>query len=514
MKLLRRPFVRAFALTALVLLIFVFAGFALDALVARQWHDSMRLHPPLRAGVPFPIFHAFSGQGAPGAPRPEWDAPNDRRLPSSPPIEPMEQPSVLTARILGATPPPERAKALAEILKADTLSGARYVLLDASGKVLYPSQGEAPEGWASLEVPSAPYGFTRLSSTPGANERTLVRLEGTPVQFLYVELRPLPPLPPKIPLLMLGSHVLAVLLGAWVALLLLFHSLGRNARMVDRVLEDLRRGNLKARVPVSGSEEVAGTLVRFNRMIDEIERLVEHLREVEGSRMKLLGELAHDLRTPVASMKNLVETLRTKDDKLGKAQREELLALANGEIDYFGRLVEDLLVLARISEPNYRATSQVVHLDELLRETVDTFDEIPGNGKGEPVRIEWNLSRDVPPVQGDPHLLRRMARNAILNARSYARNRVGVSLEPAEGGVRLLVEDDGPGFPPEILPEFGVRRVGRSLDRVSGDSLHSGLGSIIMHNIARAHGGSLRASNRCDVDGRVLGARVEIFLPR
>ena len=108
------------------------------------------------------------------------------------------------------------------------------------------------------------------------------------------------------------------------------------------------KGNLKARFPIVRMDEIGQTMLRFNHMADEIEHLVERMKTVEASRASLLQELAHDLRTPVASLKNLIETVATKDASMQPALRVELMELALSECEYFERLVEDLLVIAQV----------------------------------------------------------------------------------------------------------------------------------------------------------------------
>ena len=158
---------------------------------------------------------------------------------------------------------------------------------------------------------------------------------------------------------------------------ILFRSLRESVVLADSVLADLQGGNLKARFPVRSKDEIGRVMSRFNRMADEIERLVEQIRGVEKSRMALLQELAHDLRTPVASLKNLLETLDAYQLSEAKKSGEkdpvgvELVTLAIKEVEYFERLVEDLLVLAQVSEPRYRSGKDQVLFNELLEDEAD-----------------------------------------------------------------------------------------------------------------------------------------------
>jgi signal transduction histidine kinase len=312
---------------------------------------------------------------------------------------------------------------------------------------------------------------------------------------------------------MLASSVLSILLGAWCALLILFRSLRKNLDKVDAVMGELHRGNLKARIPVDRDDEIGRAMVRFNRMTDEIERLVEHLRGVEKSRMTLLQELAHDLRTPVASLRNLVEIVQKKDAKLDGPLRAELLDLAAKEIDYFGRLVEDLLVLAQIDEPNYKPVSEQVRLEEVVEEAAEAVDgqfALPEHV----IKLTKTLPSSPTHIQGDVHLLRRMFRNALVNAYTHAWSEVSLTLEVTEKDEAVIrIEDDGPGFTQALLADFGERRMGRTLARDKDGILRAGLGALILKKIALVHQGSVQVTNRPSQDGKPGGACVEITLP-
>jgi K+-sensing histidine kinase KdpD len=284
--------------------------------------------------------------------------------------------------------------------------------------------------------------------------------------------------------------------------------------LVDNVIADLQRGNLKARFPIARMDEFGLAMSRFNQMADEIERLVERLRSVEKSRMSLLQDLAHDLRTPVASLKNLLVIIEKKNALSDQEIRSELLSLSRREVDYFERLVEDLLVLAQVSEPSYQTDQEPVSLIDLIEEESESI-----FARSEPDQKKVEIKNDMDPeqakVMGDFHLLRRLFRNAMENAHSFAASTVNIRVsETSSHEIKVMIRDDGPGLSDAALKGFGERRVSRAIEKSKGNRLSVGLGSVIMKTVAELHRGKVSAQNQFDNSGKSVGAEILIVLPQ
>jgi signal transduction histidine kinase len=298
---------------------------------------------------------------------------------------------------------------------------------------------------------------------------------------------------------------ISVLLAAAVSVFVLFRSMGAKAKLADQILTEMRGGNLKARFPIKRLDEVGQFMQKFNQMADEIEHLVERLRNTELRRTRLLQELAHDLRTPVASLKNFVETLSLRASTLSTEHRDQMLSFSLKEIDYLERLVEDLLFLAQVTEPNFIATFAPVSLAAIADEELDRVAARFQAGERR-ISVSRRLPDDEVIVQGDPHLLRRMLRNAFENAFAFAKSEVRLTLE-VPGQIEIRISDDGPGLTPEALAAYGEKRSTRVVES-SGGRLSVGLGSVIMKAVAQTLGGTLSIRN---LPGP--GAEVHITLP-
>jgi len=404
-----------------------------------------------------------------------------------------------------------------------------FSLIDGSGAVLYPPGAELPFDWSKIKLPYGAYesvsvdekrqpkfmpGPPHLGRPPGP-PRKIVRLRGIPAQNIFIDFdKTFMPKPPLSGLLFsIGSLVGSILIGVGLSFLLLFRTLNRQIRSADFVLGELQRGNLKARFPVKRMDEIGQAMNRFNLMADEIERLVERLRNTESARMNLLQELAHDLRTPIASLRTMLDTISTKHQTMTEELHAELIGLAQKEVGYFERLVEDLLVLALADEPRYRASQQEVPIIDLLDTETDGIVQ-QQQFVGKNIRVSKDFPAHDIEIFGNDHLLCRMFRNALENAFSFAKSEVTVSASvTSDAEISITICDDGPGMSGDVIKSYGTRRITRSIETSGAGRVSIGLGSVILKTIAGLHGGSVHVCNRLDGVGLVVGASVTITLP-
>jgi signal transduction histidine kinase len=381
-------------------------------------------------------------------------------------------------------------------------------IVSDKGEMIVPQGLKVGFDWKSIEPPTEPYHFVQIGTS-----YEVIRFDGAPTQYLYIDSSQMQEQKPQLIPIVESFLILvvSVLIGVGCALFLLFRSVRDRVEAADFVINELHKGNLKARFPIKKRDEFGPAIMRFNLMADEIERLVERLKSVESSRMSLLQELAHDLRTPVASLKNLLETIHTKQESIKPEVQTELMTLALKEVDYFERLVEDLLILAQVSEPRYHAKQAPIPFRALLDE----------ESEGVAVKYarlkEITLVKHLPEnleVYGDPLLLRRLIRNAVDNAFSFAKSSVTLNVRELEKEIEILVEDDGSGLSKEALNSFGQRQMTRFLGTSNEGRLSVGLGSVIMKTVAELHRGTVNASNRTDANDSIVGARIQILLPR
>lgn len=345
-------------------------------------------------------------------------------------------------------------------------------------------------------------------------EHIVVRLSGEPAY--YIGVFPAPPQRPEgwqlyLPLLGPLLLIVSLLLGVAAAIGLIYASVRKNIIEADRVISEIQSGNLKARFAVTRKDEFGEAMQRFNKMADEIENLVEHLKFVESARNKILQELAHDLRTPVASVRNLLETIERQNEKLDSATRLELAQLSLREVDYFEQLVEDLLLLAQVEEPKYRLDYQNINLNDAIDDVVADCLSRPLYSRKN-IKIEKDISAEDIILLGSYKLIYRMLRNVFENAFSFTENKIKIELHKIDNDhFALSVLDDGPGLTEEQIKHFGERKLSRtSVNSQNGQRLSVGLGSVIIKKIAQLHRAQVRIQNASTPDGRVSGALLTI----
>lgn len=331
---------------------------------------------------------------------------------------------------------------------------------------------------------------------------------GHPDQLLLVEPkappRELPSLKPfKVTIALL---FLAVIITTAIALSLMFSKYRKRADLAESVLAQLKSGNLAARMPVYKIDELSQLVNSFNHMADEIERLVTRLRENEARRMQVLQQLAHDLRTPLASMRTFLESLKEDRARMTEEQIQRALDLSHAECEYFTRLVEDLLTLASLGQPGPTDPAETIEMEALIRSVI-----APVDGVHDRIQIHFEVaSRPPPRLRGVRKLLERMIRNGLDNAVSFSRTEVHLSVAQEGEFIVIQIDDDGPGLSPAELEEFGRLRRSRRVEKTGSLRVSSGVGSVIMREIAEMHRGQVSITNRVDENGQTLGARLQI----
>ena len=302
-------------------------------------------------------------------------------------------------------------------------------------------------------------------------------------------------------LVMLGTHDFEKL--ALVGLVSALAALGGAfvlGRRILRPLADLRAassrlasGDLGARAPEQGPREIQELSTSFNEMAASLERLFDARRE-------LVAWASHDLRTPLASLRAMVEAVED-----GLAEPGEYVEAIRVQTEILSELVEDLFELARIDAGALTLELRDTPLGELVSRCVSSL-EIEAQALD--VNLEAHLSTN-PIVRIAPEKVERVLLNLLTNAvrHSAPRGEVAVVVEPDTDHVLVAVEDNGDGLS-LLASQRMFERFWRDDASRTTSSGGAGLGLAIARGLVHAHGGTIWAENR---DGG--GARVAFTLP-
>lgn len=275
----------------------------------------------------------------------------------------------------------------------------------------------------------------------------------------------------------------ATLVALAVALVvggLLLRSIIHPLRQLTEASRAIARGDLFARAPVRGDDEVAQLARAFNRM-------AESLARAEEARRNQTADLAHELRTPLTVLQG---TLEAMVDGVYPPEPENLLA-ALAQVRTLSRLVEDLRLLSQADAGELTLHKAPLDLGEFLEEVVEAH-----RSAAQERRISLVLERPaaIPLALADRDRLAQVMGNLMSNALRHtpSEGRITVRLTDRGRDVVVAVADNGPGVPPEDLPHLFERfwRRDPSRQRATGGS---GLGLSIARHIVEAHGGHIWA---------------------
>jgi signal transduction histidine kinase len=295
-----------------------------------------------------------------------------------------------------------------------------------------------------------------------------------------------------------SSRTLAVLLAAGLPALLIVMA-ATTWRMVGRALApvDAMRGEvdaISAMDPHRRLQRPAGN-DEIGRLADTMNRMLDRLDRARGRERQFVADASHELRTPIAAIRQHAEVALGHPDL-----SSDLARVTHIESLRMQALIDDLLLLARADAQTLVLRRRPVDLDDLalaeaarLRDRHGVIVEVRGVSA---VRVD-----------ADPAALGRVLGNLGDNAARYAAGRVAISLAEVDGWAELSVDDDGPGVPvpdrSRVLERFV--RLDDARGRADGGS---GLGLAIVAQIVASHGGAVSIG-----ESALGGARVTVRLP-
>ncbi|ODT60589.1 MAG: histidine kinase [Phenylobacterium sp. SCN 69-14] len=304
----------------------------------------------------------------------------------------------------------------------------------------------------------------------------------------------------------LAPFILIAIFVSLTSSILLNNLIAQPVRMLARAADRVRLSRARA----ISLPQLAHRDDEIGDLTVSLEDMTQSLSERMDAIERFAADVAHEIKNPLTSLRSAVETLELVKDP---AARERLMAILKNDIQRLDRLVTDISNASRLDAELSREDLRAVDLGRLMGEVVQLYQDTAKPGEAQ-VTLSAPETLEPIMVSGREGPLGQLLRNLVDNARSFSPpdGEVRVKLERGRGEAVITVEDDGPGVPPDNL-ETIFERFYTSRPKGTAFGGNSGLGLSIARQVAEAQGGSIRAENRTEADGVVLGARFIVHLP-
>ena len=288
-----------------------------------------------------------------------------------------------------------------------------------------------------------------------------------------------------------------LLVGAILTSALIFGPARRRLRALEAAARRFGAGDLTARAPDRGGDEIAAVASAFNTMADDLAARAEALADADRTRRQLLADVSHELNTPVTAVRGYLDTLSMPELVLDDATRSRYLRIIGDETARLERLIGELLDLAKLEEGGGSLLIQEVDTRRLFDRVAARHERACADAS---IQVDTSVAAGAEMITGDPDRLEQALQNLAANAIRYAPRGTTVRLAAArrENAVVLSVSDAGAGIPPDQLPYVFDRFYKADASRAAAASAGggSGLGLSIVKAIVERHGGRVSVRSR------------------
>ena len=269
-------------------------------------------------------------------------------------------------------------------------------------------------------------------------------------------------------------------------------TLTRSIQTLSHAARAIAGGRLGTRVPVVGRDEMAELAATFNEMAAQLEVAARKQSDLDALRRDLIAWAGHDLRTPLASIRAMVEALAdgVVDDP---KTVERYLHTTQREIRSLSLLIDDLFEMSQLEAGGLPLERQPNSLADLISDTIESFSAL---ALQQDISLVGSADNGVDPVQIDVQMIGRVLANLVGNSLRHTPRGGSVQLHAERSGseVRVRICDTGEGISPQDLPRVFEQfyRGEKSRSRATGGA---GLGLAIARGIIEAHGGRIWADS-------------------
>ncbi|PIB36347.1 two-component sensor histidine kinase [Reichenbachiella sp. 5M10] len=295
--------------------------------------------------------------------------------------------------------------------------------------------------------------------------------------------------------LRLGSvYGLITIVAALIIGVVAIYFITRNLSIVIDTVRRFQGGEMSARIEVTKGGEINELAESFNEMADTIVGNIENMKSMENLRRELVGNVSHDLRTPLAVIHGFIETLIIKDEQLTGEEKRKYLDRALDGTERLKKLVEELFELSKLEAKQVVPVKEAFFINELIDDISQKYTLILEEKGLQIIPVHKGKSFMV---YADIGLIERVLQNLIDNAVKFtpANGEIRLEINEKKEQIEIKVTDTGKGIPEDQIP-FVFDRYHIGDKRVSLDNNSTGLGLAIVKRILEIHDSSIRLTSR------------------
>ncbi len=257
----------------------------------------------------------------------------------------------------------------------------------------------------------------------------------------------------------------------------------------------LARRDFAVRLKISGNDEIAQLADTFNGMAQNLQEVEEQKRQLEQTRRDLTAWVSHDLRTPLASIRVMIEAMLdgVVDDE---ETVQRYLDNSRAEVEHLSHLIDDLFELAQLDVGHLKLNLQQASIRDLIS---DTLGSMAAKADQHSITLKGKVSDDVDMILMAPDKIQRVLTNLVDNAIKYAESGRSVTLRAWRSGddVRIDIHNSGSFIPQDVLPRLFESFYRGEGSRVRDDdgARGTGLGLAIARGFIEAHDGRIWATS-------------------
>lgn len=302
--------------------------------------------------------------------------------------------------------------------------------------------------------------------------------------------------------ILLGSYImklayrygLITLIGALIVGMLAIWYITKNLQKVIDTVKKFQNGEMSARIKVEKGGDINTLAEAFNEMADTIVGNIENMKSMENLRRELVGNVSHDLRTPLAVIHGYIETLMIKRENVSPEELEKFLKRALDGTERLKKLVDELFELSKLEAKQIEPSKEAFFINELIDDISQKYSILADEKQ---IKINSEITNEPCLVYADVSLIERVLQNLIDNAIKYTPENGNIRLKITNDNqqVEIKVCDTGDGIPEDQIP-FVFDRYHIGDKRISLDKKSTGLGLAIVKRILEIHDTTIELTSK------------------